>query len=111
MGMSRIRSWTPSPAMLIAVIALFVALGGTGYAARQLASTPPHHKKKTTHSDAAQDIALIKKQAAKLRGPTGLTGLRGPQGTQGDRGAQGPAGTALAFAHVLSSGTVDGGQT
>ena len=37
--MGRIRFGRPTPAMVVAIIALFVALGGTGYAALNL---PPH---------------------------------------------------------------------
>ena len=85
----------PSPAMVVALIALFVALGGASYAAVTLprnsvgaaqlkkgAVTPPKVAKKT--------IALFRGQ----RGLRGLAGARGPQGAQGPTGAQGPAGAA-----------------
>lgn len=54
----------PSPAMVIAMIALFVALGGTGYAASQAtnsagAAAAKKHKKKTAN-DNAQDKSLFK---------------------------------------------------
>jgi hypothetical protein len=38
--MSRSALHTPSPAMVVAIIALFVSLGGTGYAASQLSTSP-----------------------------------------------------------------------
>lgn len=52
----------PSPAMVVALTALFVALGGTGYAATQLSQSPSaaaaKHKKK---NDNAQDKKLFNK--------------------------------------------------
>ena len=36
----RSRTNRPSPALVISVVALFVSLGGTGYAATQLAKCP-----------------------------------------------------------------------
>lgn len=91
--MRRLVRHRPSPAMVVALIALFVALAGAGYAAVTLprnsvgaaqlkkgAVTPPKVAKKT--------IALFRGQ----RGLRGLAGARGPQGSQGLTGAQGPAG-------------------
>ena len=63
----------PSPAMVIASLALFLALGGTGYAATQLRSGG---------GQASASKVKIK------RGPRGKPG---PQGPQGERGAGGPA--------------------
>jgi hypothetical protein len=55
----------PSPAMVIASVALFVALGGTGYAASQLAHSPAasvaKKKKKKAVSETAADKALFNK--------------------------------------------------
>ena len=56
----------PSPSMVVALVALFVALGGTGWAATQSGSDTAHQ-------------AAKKKKTVK-RGPRGL---RGPQGIQG----------------------------
>jgi hypothetical protein len=88
--MRRLVHHRPSPAMVVALLALFIALGGTSYAAVKLprnsvgaaqlkkgAVTPPKVAKKT--------IALFK-------GQRGRQGLRGPQGQQGDPGPQGPKG-------------------
>lgn len=71
----------PSPAMLIAVIALFVGLGGTGYAATQLQAG--------NHADAAK-----KKKKKKKRSTTGPRGATGATGATGAKGAAGPAGAA-----------------
>jgi hypothetical protein len=94
----------PSPAMLVGLLALSVALGGTGWAASQLPNRP------------AAQVAKKKKPKKKTtsnvgpRGPKGDKGDQGPQGgqgPQGNAGANGAPGSALAFAHVLSDGTLD----
>ena len=67
----------PSPALVVAVIALVFALAGAGYAAEHSSrvvvaqATTAHHKKPA------------------LRG---LRGVRGPQGAQGQQGIPGPQG-------------------
>jgi hypothetical protein len=72
--MSKLK--VPSPAMIVACIALFAAMGGTGYAAGQFA-----HRATATASKAK-------------RGPRGKRGPAGPQGVQGVPGARGPIGPA-----------------
>ena len=65
----RFRSTLPSPSMAVAMTALFVALGGTGYAATQLPGTgdvqsaAKKHKKPTT--DTGPDTSLFTKLFAK----------------------------------------------
>lgn len=76
------RFGMPSPAMIVAIIALVGAMTGGAFAATA--------KKK--HADQAQDIALIKKYAKTLRGPRGRQGVPGPQGPKGDTGAKGDQG-------------------
>jgi hypothetical protein len=97
--MGNFRKYVPSPAMIIALIALAVALGGTALAGTL--TTPG------THADRAQDIALIKAQAARLRGPKGRTGTPGPRGPQGAPGAAGAPGSARSYGHVASDGKLD----
>jgi hypothetical protein len=89
----------PSFAMVVSAVALFVALGGTGYAATSgshglfLAQASGHHK---IHNTKFPKIKLV-------RGPVGPRGPAGPQGPSGQAGAtgqQGPAGTARAYAYV-----------
>jgi hypothetical protein len=103
-----IKHSLPSPAMVVACLALFVALGGSGYAAAQL---------KDGHGK-----AVASKKAKGKRGPRGKQGPAGPQGSKGDTGTTGttgsagsagpagptgPAGSAVAYAHILADGTVD----
>jgi hypothetical protein len=66
------RARCPSPSIAVASAALFLALGGTGYAASTIdtASTPQHA----------------------LRGPRGPRGPRGSRGFPGPGGPPGPAG-------------------
>jgi hypothetical protein len=102
----------PSPAMVVACLALFVALGGSGYAAIRTVQSAATHKKK---SKAPSQQALINAAVAKylsshhsqfagakgetgaagpagVAGPTGATGAAGTPGTVGQRGEQGPSG-------------------
>ena len=71
---------TPSPALVISMVALFVALGGTGYAASQ--------------AGGGDHAAAAKKTNVKhgKRGPRGLRGLTGPRGAPGTQGPQGATG-------------------
>jgi hypothetical protein len=99
------RRHSPSPAMVIACLALFIALGGTGYAASGALS------------DGGSPQATVARRARRstrgprgFRGRTGPKGATGPAGPQGAAGAQGPAGTAKAFAVVSSAGRVIAGH-
>jgi len=97
------RRAMPSPAMVVALIALFVALGGTGYAATSLTD------------NGGNAVAAAKRHRRSLRGPRGFRGRTGPQGPvgptgptgpQGPQGPQGAAGTAKAYAEVSGDGTL-----
>lgn len=93
--------------MVVALVALFVAHGGTGYAATQI--TGPHASAATTSTHGSSSGTGPRGPRGR-RGKTGATGAAGPQGPKGDTGAAGAAGapgSALAFAHVLSTGTVE----
>lgn len=98
----------PGPAMVIALIALFVALGGTTYAVTGL----PRNSVGTAQlkNRAVTRKKLNKKTIAALkgeRGPRGLTGSPGSRGPQGVQGIAGKNGTAVAYAHILADGTLD----
>jgi hypothetical protein len=88
-------AWTklrPSPAMVVAVIALIVALGGTSYAAESLAGHAA--KKKSTHAHKHKKKSKStspKRGPAGPPGPQGAIGPPGPAGAPGTAGAQGPS--------------------
>lgn len=104
MGLSKLR---PSPAMVVAVSALIVALGGTGYAvtalprnsvgAKQIKRDAVTSAKVKNGSLRQADFAAgqVPQGAAGAPGPAGPPGPRGeagPQGEVGPRGAIGPKG-------------------
>src|SRR3954453_9025188 len=78
----------PSPGLAIAVVALFIALGGTAFGAHFLITSTSQIKP-----------SVLKKLRAK-RGPagvkraTGASGPAGPAGPQGKEGATGKEGPA-----------------
>jgi len=86
--MRRLVTQLPSPAMIVAVIALIAALGGTGYAA----STLTHGKSPSASAAAKKKKKKKKKKRKGRRGPRGPRGFRGPVGPQGPKGATGAAG-------------------
>ena len=97
-----IRPSRPSPAMVVAWVAIFIALSGTGYAASEIARSSAT-KRKTPSQQALINAAVAKyfsSHRGRLTGstgpsgPTGLTGLPGLPGSQGPPGEPGPAGAA-----------------
>src|SRR6478736_2080670 len=109
--MHRLLGRRPSPATVISLVALFVALGGTGYAAVQLA---PRNSIGSTQviNGSLQKIDLSKKAVTALKGnrgaqgPAGAPGPVGASGPSGGVGATGPTGSAAAFAGVEGNGTL-----
>jgi hypothetical protein len=106
----RRRRRAPSPAMLVALTALFVALGGTGYAAtrllprnsvgeHQLRNSAVTGRKIRPHTIRLSDIATSTRNSLR-----GQTGPQGPQGPEGAAGPQGPPGAAIFHAAVDSGG-------
>jgi len=118
----------PSPATVISLIALFVALGGTSYAAFGIPRNSVGSQQVINGS--LQTADLSSKAIGKLRGrrgPAGALGAAGPKGdtgpsgAQGSTGAQGPAGStgpkgdqgdagAVVVARIRQSGQVTVGQ-
>ena len=122
MGALRRRIRRPSPAMVVACLALLVALGGTGYA---ISNPPPDSVGRLQLRDNAVTNAKIANGAVTSekvrnrsllaidflpgqlpRGKPGPAGAVGPPGPAGPAGAAGPAGTA----GVISSVTVRTGS-
>ena len=130
--MEKERKWLrlPSPALIVAMVALFVAFTQTGLAARtvdlvQAGCNCANSSDIVNNSLTSVDIkngSLLKKDfkkgqiAAGPRGPRGAPGANGANGAQGPAGpagpggpggpagAQGPPGSALAYAKVNSDG-------
>jgi len=82
----------PSPATVIACLALFLAGTGTGIAAKHYVITSTKQIKPS-----------VLKQLKGAKGPAGATGATGAAGAAGAAGAQGPAGTARAYAQVVTN--------
>jgi hypothetical protein len=81
------RKFRPSPAMVVACLALLIALGGTSYAAIRLPRNSVTTVQVKDHSLLARDF-----KAGQL--PRGAQGPPGPAGAAGPQGPAGPAGTA-----------------
>ena len=106
--MNRIRM--PSPAMIVALLALCVALGGSAYAASKINGKNIRNgtiagKKLKNRTITSSKISRTTVRALKNR--RGLRGPRGFRGRTGAKGATGASGTALAYARVDVGGTVD----
>jgi hypothetical protein len=99
-----------SPGSVLALIALFVALGGVSYAAVtingkniQNNSIPGKKLKNRAVTNAkvkANSLRANRLTAGARASLRGAQGERGPQGLAGPQGPQGAAGTALAYAQV-----------
>src|SRR5687768_12918114 len=89
---------TLSYSSVVATIALFLALGGTVYAATQLPKNsvgPKQLRKDAVVSSKVKKGSLLPsdfKASLIPRGPEGPAGDRGPAGPQGPSGPQGPTG-------------------
>lgn len=118
--LGRLRSRL-SYANVVASLALFVALGGTGYAAITITGKNVKDSSLTgrdvkNSSLTAADVkngSLLKQdfKAGQLpSGPAGVPGAPGAPGAtgpKGDKGDAGEPGTARAYAFVASNGAVD----
>lgn len=113
-------------ANVVALLALFVALGGGAYAltiprngvgAKQLkrnAVTRPKIKNGAVTSSKVKDRSLLAddfRPGQLPAGPRGASGPQGPKGDRGDMGATGPAGAAVAYGYVHANGTFDASRS
>src|SRR6266511_2619830 len=111
----RIVSRRPSPAMLISLLALFVALGGTSYAVSKLPRNSVGSAQVINGS--LQKADLSRKAVAALKGnrgpagPQGQPGSAGPAGAAGATGATGPAGAAGATGPAGATGVAGASAT
>jgi hypothetical protein len=115
-----LRAVRPSPATVIASIALLVALAGTGYAATSLPKNSVGNNQLQSNavtSSKVKDHALLKVDFAANqlpRGARGAPGSPGPPGAPGTAGARGPTGAsgtaATKWALVGRDGNLVGGS-
>jgi hypothetical protein len=112
--MKRLLHLRPSPAMVVACAALFVSLGGVGYAAIVLPANsvgPKQLKKNAVNSAKVKPRSLLAsdfKKGQLPRGPRGLQGVPGAPGAPGAKGDPGTPATRL-WAYVSSTGQLRGG--
>jgi len=120
-----------NPSLVLSVVALFVALGGTSYAISQLPANSVGTKQVKNNaitSPKVKDRSLLAKDfkpgqlprgekgpkgeqgptgTTGSAGTTGATGATGATGTTGATGAAGASGSALAYAYVEDIGPVN----
>src|SRR3954470_23527576 len=94
--MKRLTPRRPSPAFVLAVVAVFASLGGTGYATSKTAK--PLTKKQINKLIAS----YVKAHRSALKGPAGAPGGQGGQGVPGASGNDGAAGPGAN--RILASG-------
>ena len=104
----------PSPALVVALIALFIALGGTSYAVTQLPKNSvgtKQLKKNSVTSAKINDGTIVTADlsAAARLALAGATGAQGPAGPQGPAGAA--ATTPSAYATRTSTDGLGGSWT
>jgi hypothetical protein len=92
--MGLLGRYRPSPAMAVSVFALFIALGGTGYASSSLigGSHGGHAKAQPSRRSGRSGVKSSTRLSRGKTGPTGPRGSQGPVGLTGPRGSQGPVG-------------------
>jgi len=120
--MRRILRHRPSPALVVACLALTIALGGTSYAAvtlprnsvgtAQLKTNAVNSAKVKNRSLRAIDFrrGQLPRGARGLQGlpgATGATGATGAAGAAGAKGDKGDPGEAVAYALISSGGVVN----
>jgi hypothetical protein len=112
--MRKLHVRRPSPALAVSMVALFVAMGGTGYAAITL---PKNSVKAKQIVAGAVGSSEVKNKSLKLtdfasstrtglKGPKGDTGAVGPAGAAGAAGAPGAPGPGAKWALVKGNGTI-----
>jgi hypothetical protein len=113
--MGRFLRFRPSPAMVVACTALFVSLGGVGYAAVVLPANSVgtrQLKKNAVNSAKVKRYSLLRSDFMKGQLPRGPQGIQGAPGTPGAPGAKGDPGTPATklWAYVSGTGALRGGS-
>ena len=100
------KRYRPSPALIVALIALIVASAGVGVGASLI--TGNQIKNGSIKGVDIKNHSITKaKLKGNFQGPRGTTGAQGLQGLQGKSG---PAGEAVAYARVAADGTLEPGD-
>jgi hypothetical protein len=82
-----------SPSLIVAMLALFIAMGGTAIAASSALITGKQIKNASiTGADVKNKSLTPKDFRGSVRGPRGLRGATGATGAKGDKGDTGPPG-------------------
>ena len=103
-------------ANVVATLALFVALGGSSYAAIALkrgSVKGKHLAKNAVTAPKVRNASLLSEDFAPGQLPQGEQGQKGEQGQTGDKGDKGDAGepgSAIAYASVTAAGALDPGS-
>lgn len=100
----------PRHGTVAAYLALFVALGGTSYAAASLPRNSVGTKQLQNQSVTGAKVRNGSLTARDFRSGQAPRGPAGPQGPAGPAGPQGPAGggSTVGFASISENGTVNG---
>jgi len=109
--MKRLLHLRPSPAMIVACAALFVSLGGVGYAAIVLPANSvgtKQLKKNAVNSAKVKKHSLLKSDFKAGQLPRGAQGIPGVPGAPGAKGDPGTPATRL-WAYVSGAGALRGG--
>ena len=96
----KLRRFRPSPAMVIACLALLLVLGGTGYAASQ--ALP----RNSVTSVQVKDHSLLARDFKSGQIPRGPAGPPGPAGPAGPAGPGGSSGAGARWALVRPDGGI-----
>jgi hypothetical protein len=97
----------PSPAMIVALIALLFAVGGTSYAATKLAANSVGNKQLKKNAVTAEKVKDGSLTASDFKGASLPKGPQGPQGPSGQDGAPGKDGRS-ALTPLQNGETVSG---
>ena len=95
----------PSPSLIVAIVALVAALGGTAVAARYLITSARQVKPGVITERLLSKAVRIKLARVGNTGNTGPVGPVGPKGAKGDKGDQGEPGAPGPSAGFSASGT------
>lgn len=107
--MAHLRRYRPSPATVIACIALLIAIGGTSYAATAVPRNSIGNlqlQNDAVTSSKVKNFTLLRQDFKPGQLIAGPRGLAGPAGPAGPAGAAGPAGPGARWALVRGDGTI-----